>query len=186
MKKELIGKFDEVAAEIKDSEMEISTLQEKTRQVQESLPGLQENIQKTEQEKTKALDDFCLDKSNQNTVDLKAESYDQAMRKEKSAREILEVLGQKEIAAQKRLHRLSEQRARVESQIWNALYEEIFEDTRASIEKQLYKVFAVNARRSNSMIWENFLFWVIKKPQKEDLEGFSQEVNMLFKKAIKR
>ena len=185
MEKELIGKFDEVDIAMRDYEMEILALQEKTKQVQESLPSLQENIQKAEQEKTEALDDFCLDKCDQKTVDLKAESYDQTVKKEKSAREILEVLGRKEIAAQERFHRLNEQRVRIESQIWNFLYEESLKDTQAAVTKKLYLAFAINYRRLNSIPWESFLAQ-IKKPEKEYLEELSQKIDRLFQEAIGR
>lgn len=185
MEKELIGKFNKVATVIRDYEMEISALQEKTRQVQESLPSLQENIQKAEQEKTDAFDNFCLDKCDQKIVDLKAESYDQAMRKEKLAREVLEVLGQKEIAAQERLHQLNEQRAQIENQIWKFLYEEILEDIWAAVTKKLNLAFAINHRRSNSIPWESFLNQ-INKPGKEDLKELSQEVDSLFQEAVGR
>jgi len=186
IEKELLDKFDEATKAVRDSEHELLTIQEKTRQVQESLPGLEENVQKAEQEKAQAIDDFCLSKCDQKTVDLKVEAYDRATRKESSGKEILEVLAQKEIAAQEQLHRAEQGQRQIEGRIWNFVFEKISTDTRASVGKQLHRAFVVNARRANSAIWEDFLIGIIKKPQREHLDELAPEINKLFQDAIRR
>jgi len=185
IEKDLRDRYTDSLKAIQEAETDLNAIQDKQTQIQESLPEVEKAVQKAEQEKAQSIDDFCLSKVDQKTVDLKTEAFGWVTSKLKCIREILEVLGQKEIAAQDQLSRLRDKHNRIENEIWNLLFEQIQADTRASIQKQLHRAFAVNARRSSSMTWIDFLGGLVERCEKEHLETLAPEIDKLFQEAVR-
>ena len=185
-KKQRIVDVVKVTDELIGHEEQLERLYEKQGDIQSSLPGLKEAVEKAERAKASVLDEFCEDKCSQDAVSKAQRLYDEALAAEKQAAEVLEVITKKIHDLNAVIHRVKERKTRAEGLLWNEISDQENEILRKNVGDMIMRCYAINRRRFSPLSRHDFLHYVVLDQRDENrLNEFNPEIEAVFQKALR-
>ena len=173
-------------ARLAEHKTKLNRLSKKRDALEDLMPRLSAAIKTAEREKDTIIDSYCNDKCTSEDLETANKTYDEAANAEKRNLKLLKALNAKIKNFNHRLHDLRENKLTTEQMVWESLSDEINEDLKKQLGDMILWAYAVNRRRQNPLLYNDFLQTIVfPKPKTEDIKRLDPDLEALYQNTLK-